>query len=507
MAHDGSNGHKHLDKLYEIAVNRSFFYPSNEIYGSVAGFYDYGPIGVRIRRKIVDLWRATFITNGVHELETSIILPEIVLKASGHVGGFTDPIVKCSKCGSKFRADHLVEKVVPKFVWDGNLDTIDHEIKSNKITCPNCGGELSNSKTFNLMFKTGIGADDTPAYNRPETAQGIFTSFLRMFRGFGMRLPLVLVQVGKSFRNEISPRQGLVRMREFTQMELEYFYDPTSPTHNEYASVKESIVPMKYKGVLKNRPISDIVDVFGGNQIMAVYIAKQWAFFTSLGLKKDGMWFRILEDGERPHYSSMNIDLEVETSYGVIEIDGNALRTDYDLNRHAKFSKKSMEVSVQDETGKSRRVVPHVFELSIGLDRLFYAIMDHTLILKTSEKNWDWFNLPPIISPYLTGVFSLVKKDGLREKTEEIFSDIVKDIPSYVNHRGSIGKRYARADEIGVPYCITVDYQTLEDGTVTIRMRNDGWQTRVKVSELHNLIKTLTSKSVVDKDSFESVMF
>jgi len=488
----------HLDKLYEITVNRSFFYPSNEIYGSVAGFYDYGPIGVKIRRNIVNFWRKMFLVDGVLELETALILPEIVLKASGHVGGFTDPIVKCLKCGAKFRADHIIEKAVDGFTWDGRLEIIDQKIKEHKIKCPRCEGELSEVKAFNLMFKTAIGADSAPAYNRPETAQGIFTSFLRMFRSFGMKLPLILAQEGKSFRNEISPRQGLIRMREFTQMELEYFYDPGESAHSEYNQLKDVIIPIKYDGKLENRPISELLK-FGANEIMAVYIAKQWNFFKSLGLNQDKIWFRVLGKDERPHYSSMNVDLEVETSYGVLEIDGNALRTDYDLSRHAKFSKKSMEVMLQD---KGKRVVPHVFELSIGLDRLFYAILDHSLVQKTEEKNWDWFNFPPNVSPYLLGVFSLVKKDGVKEKAEEIYSNLKQDFSSYISHRGSIGKRYARADEIGIPYCITIDYQTKEDNTVTIRMRNDGWQTRVKIDEIPNLIKKLVAKRGIDKNSF-----
>ncbi len=492
---------EHLDKLYEISVNRSFFYPSNEIYGSIAGFYDYGPIGVRIRRNIINAWRSFFVTSDVYELETSIILPEIVLKASGHVDGFTDPIIYCKKCGSKFRADHLIGEKEDGFAWDGSLETIDKKIKEHHLKCPNCDGEFTEAKTFNLMFKTGIGADNIPAYNRPETAQGIFTSFLRMFRSFGMKLPLILAQIGKSFRNEISPRQGLVRMREFTQMELEYFYNPKKQVHKDYNSIKEKQIRIKYKNELKVVKIKDLKE-YDINQIMSVYLSKEWDFFSYIGLNPERIWFRILNDDETPHYSSKNVDMEVQTSYGVIEIDGNALRTDYDLKRHQTFSKRSMAILDQET---NERYIPYVFELSIGLDRVFYAILDHSLVQKTEKKNWDWFNLKPNIAPYNLAVFSLVKKDGLRELADNIYSQIIsnKTISAYVSHRGSIGKRYARADEIGVPYCITIDYQTKEDNTVTIRMRNDGWQTRINANQIDEFISKLSNNQIMDENTYK----
>lgn len=476
------------ERIFELALNRSFFLPSNEIYGALSGFYDYGPIGCLIKKNLESLWKRKFlIEDGFLEVETSIVTPQIVLKASGHVDKFTDPVVACKKCNSKLRADHLVEGRLG-IKWDMKLESIDKLIFDNKIVCPACGGELSKAYDTNLMFETGIGADLSKAYLRPETAQGIFTSFQRVFRNSGSKLPLGVGQVGRSFRNEISPRKGLVRMREFTQAELEYFFNPHKPGMEGFGEIAKKEVRLLKRGAEKPQSMNgeQLVGEGIANEIMAYFLVREWEYYVEAGLDPKRMWFRHLGEDETPHYSESNVDLEAETSYGIVEIAGNAYRTDYDLKRHAEFSKKDMEVFVQDEG----RFVPHVVEVSMGMDRLIFCLLEHAFREKGAGKDWEWFDLPPMVAPYEVSVFPLMKKPELKGPAREL-ACMLRDegLNTYFSPTGSIGKRYARADEVGCPYCVTLDYQSLEDGTVTVRMRNDGKQVRVGKEELAGRIK------------------
>ncbi|MDO8553168.1 MAG: glycine--tRNA ligase [Candidatus Micrarchaeota archaeon] len=501
------------ERIFELAITRSFFFPSNEPYGNVSGFYDYGPTGVLIKHNIENLWRKIFIREeGAHEVETALVTPEIILKASGHVDNFADPVVECIKCKTRFRADHLVEKHVKDYHWDGKIETLDVELKTHKVTC-NCKGELGKVTQFNLMFKTGIGGDQSPAYGRPETAQGIFTAFPRIFRNHGSKLPMAVAQIGKSFRNEISPRKGLVRMREFTQMELEYFFNPNNQSIEGFDKVAETKMRFKINDKLEWKTTKEAAEEkIASNEIMAYFLAKEWAFYKMCGLDENRMYFRVLGKDETPHYSKGNIDLEVETSYGVIEVNGNAYRTDYDLSQHAKFSKQPMDVFVEEAKTK---LVPHVFEASLGVDRLFFCILEHCFRDKSPEsskqdgkletqdktqdpkpetgngKAWEWFEFPSVIAPYNFAIFPLMKKDGLAEKAESIYLSLRDQFNIFHQETGSIGRRYARADEIGLPFAFTIDYDTLKDDTVTIRYRNDGKQERIKISDIS---KTISSK-------------
>ncbi len=477
------------ERIFELALNRSFFIPSNEIYGSASGFYDYGPAGCQIKHNLENAWRRMFLVeDGFLEVESSIVTPEIVLKASGHVDEFTDPVVSCKKCNSKVRADHLVEDKV-KIKWDGKLETLNALISDNGITCPSCGGELSEAYVTNLMFSTGIGADHARAYLRPETAQGIFTAFPRIFRNHGTKLPLAVGQIGRSFRNEISPRKGIVRMREFTQMELEYFFSPIKAEIEGFEAVAQKKMRFLKRGAAEPEWMTaqQVVEEGIGNQIMAYFLAKEWEYYVLAGLDQERMWFRHLEENETPHYSESNVDLEVLTSYGVVEISGNAYRTNYDLSRHGQFSGKEIEVFLQEE---GKKVVPHVVEVSMGVDRLIFCLLEHTFREKSGEKEWEWFDFPPAVAPYEVAVFPLMKKDELKAPAESIVLTLRENgINTYYSAIGSIGKRYARLDEIGVPYAVTIDYQTIEDNTVTIRFRNDGKQKRVKIPELAEKLK------------------
>ncbi len=496
------------ETVFELALKRSFFFPSNEPYGGTGGFYEYGPVGVLVKHKIENLWRDMFIrSEGFHEVETSIVTPEAVLVASGHVSSFADPVVECVKCKTRVRADTMVEEKHFSFhgeKWDGKLETLDRIIGEKEIRCPKCGGDFGKAYMFNLMFQTGIGGERATAYSRPETAQGIFTSFPRIFRNHGTKLPLAVGQVGRSFRNEISPRKGLVRMREFTQMELEYFFSPSSPGYEGFDAVAEQKMVMLVKGQRREMAARAVVEEgLAANRIMAYFLARQWEFYRKVGIDSKRMHLRVLEAGEIPHYSKGNIDMEVETSYGTIETIGNAYRTDFDLSQHSKHSGADFSVFLESE---KRKVMPHVFEVSMGVDRLFYCILEHCYRDKDKPKaeakgeapepaaasqkgeqgakEWEWFDFPPAIAPYHVAIFPLMSRDGLDGKAMEVAA-LLRKAGMDVTYRdsGSIGRRYARADEIGVPYALTIDYQTLEDGTVTIRYRNDGKQERVKIGD------------------------
>ncbi len=481
------------ERIFELALTRSFFFPSHEPYDSISGFYDYGPVGALMKRKIENLWRKTFIkSEGFHEVETSIITPEQVLIASGHVANFADPVVECASCCTRIRGDTLVEeRLIEKHgeKWDGKLDTIDNEVRESELKCPRCGGELKSAYMFNLMFKTGIGGDLVPAYCRPETAQGIFTLFNRLYRNHGTKLPIAAGQIGRSFRNEISPRKGLVRMREFTQMELEYFFNPSHSRMESIDDVEEVKMRVQISGENRLMDPTELVENNICNEIMAYFLAKEWRFYQRIGISEPRMFLRVLDPNEIPHYSKANIDMEVQTSYGLIETIGNAYRTDFDLSQHAKESGEDFSVHIQEE---KKKLIPHVVEVSMGFDRMFFAILEHCYRGKTEGKEWEWFDFPPAIAPYNAGVFPLMRKDGLKSKARAVCSRL-REYGLDISYResGSIGRRYARMDEIGVPISITIDYQTLEDDTVTLRYRNNGEQIRAEINALNELLSRL----------------
>ncbi|MEK6981829.1 MAG: glycine--tRNA ligase [Candidatus Micrarchaeota archaeon] len=492
------------EKIHEISLGRSFFFPSNEIYNNVAGFYDYGPVGSLLKKKVENLFRSLFIRQeGFHEIEASIITPEIVLKASGHVDTFADPVMECVNCKTRVRADSFVEGAVANFKWDSKIESLDKMVLENQLKCPKCKGDFSSVLMFNLMFKTGISADQAAAYCRPETAQGTFTSFQRIFRNHGAKLPIAVAQIGKSFRNEISPRKGIVRMREFTQMELEYFFSPANDKfekYKQYANLEmRFLVDDKTETKTVQKALDDGTIV---NQIMAYFMALEWVYYKRCGIDEDRTYFRVIPKEGTPHYSKKNIDMEVITSVGAIEVNGNAYRTDFDLSQHKKFSGKEIEVFIEEEKAK---IIPHVFEAALGVDRLVFCILEHCFKSKQEKKEgekeavkeWEWFDFPPEIAPYSCAIFPLMKKNGMSEKAQEICATLRENYDVFYQESGSIGKRYARADEIGVPYAITVDYQTFEDGTVTIRYRNDGLQERIKVTQLTATIKENIAKGRV----------
>ncbi len=516
------------ERLMEIALQRSFLIPSCEIYGTSGGFYDYGPTGCLLKKKIEENFRKFFIKrDGFLEIESSLILPEIVLQASGHAKNFADPIVKCKSCNSEFKADELLEdKGKGEKEWE-TPSALSELLKKEKITCLNCKGELEGIGWFNLMFKTNIGPiEGNVGYCRPETAQGIFLDFSRIFRNHGTKLPLCVGQIGKSFRNEISPRKGIIRLREFTQMELEYFFDPEKQTMEKFSEVEKEELRIELPGsdrIQKMSASEAVKKEIIPNEIMAYFMVRQTQFYVALGVPYDKFHFKKMGKKDTPHYSKGNFDLEIETSFGMIETVGNAYRTDFDLSSHAEKSGKDLKVHIEEigENGNGngsdkaggkgaatsnnsaseasgRKIIPHVVEPSMGVDRLFWCILEHTFRDKNPEKDWAWFDVPPMIAPYTCAVYPLMRKDGLAERGKAVVAKLREEgFDTIYAETGSIGKRYARADEIGIPYCFTVDYDTLKDDTVTVRYRNDGGQERVKIEDLVRIVKENVKKGRV----------
>jgi glycyl-tRNA synthetase len=490
------------DKILEIAISRGILIPSAQIYGSSSGFYDYGPIGSSIKRKIVDSWRELFVIRpGFLEIESSLLVPTAVLVASGHADNFTDPVCEDVKTGKRFRADKLLEEATGLSFEAKTPAELDAAIKEYGVRAPDTQNELTAVHAVNLMFgtKTGDSKEDN-AFLRPETAQGIFVDFKRIFLQNGSKLPLAIAQTGRSFRNEIAPRQGLIRMREFSQMELEYFFNPKNPSFEGFENIKNEKVRIKLSEtdeVIETTLDKGVSDGYFANQIMAAFIYWQHLLCIKIGIKQTKFHFAILPKDGLPHYSKANVDLEIDTSYGRIEGSGTAYRTDYDLTQHAKHSKQDMSVKIAEEVEK---FVPHVVEPSIGVDRLFYSVLESCYREKSEEKQWEWFAFPPSVAPYTVAVFPLMKKDGLPDIALKIVEQLREQgIDCYYSKTGSIGKRYAKADEIGIPYCLTIDYQSKEQEDVTLRFRDDGGQQRIKISHLSSKILECIKKNRVTK--------
>lgn len=490
-----------------LALRRSLFFPTAEIYaGAPSGFYDYGPYGCSIRRKILDLWRKELIQKeGFVEIYGRQILPESVFRASGHLESFADPIIQCKKCGSWYRADSLISektgKIVPESLPLKEMDVI---VKESKLDCPKCKAkDFTETRKFNMMMKVEVGAmGQNVCYLRPETCQTIFLDFSRLYKTNRLVLPVGICQAGTSFRNEISPRQGMLREREIGQMEIEIFFDPDKINDVEKFSQIENeklnlflLKSKKVEEVSAKDAVSKKI-VFG--KLIAYYLFRVQQFYQKLGIPLERMRFRELEDNARAFYAKETWDFEVETDLGWIELMACNYRADFDLKGHSKESRQ--DLSVVDDSGK--KILPHVFELSAGIDRAFYVCVD--LAFRKEKRGPDeriFLKLPLQVSPYFAGIFPLVKKDGLFEKAYSIFEELNSDnFEVFFDEKGSIGKRYARIDEIGVPFAITVDYDSMKDGTVTLRERDSLEQKRVEIRDLPELFwKLQAGKTTFEK--------
>ncbi len=467
-------------------------YPSFEVYGGVSGFYDYGPIGSRIKKNIEQLIRDYYlIDEECFEVECPILSPEAVWIASGHVQNFTDLMTECLKCGEAYRADHLVEEHT-KMSCDGvSICQLSNLIKEKEIKCPKCGGGVGEIYNYNLMFQTfvGPGKNKESVYLRPETAQTTYLAFRRLWEVGRKKLPLGVIQIGKSFRNEISPRQGMVRLREFNQAEIQFFVEPDKKSvenFEEVSGIRARIITKdgrEFDMSLRDAVLEGIIKL----QMIAYFLGRSLQLFDKMGIDPKSLKLRQHKDEERAFYSTDTWDIEYTSKiFGKIELVGVSDRIDYDLKAHTNLSGQDMSVSYEN-----RKFIPHVIEIAYGIDRPFYCAIESCY---REDEDRTFFNFPNNIAPYKVGVFPLVKKDGILEKAEEIFELIKKErIYAFYDPAGSIGKRYARADEIGVPECVTVDYETLDDNTVTVRYRDTKKQVRVKVDELCKLLLKSTT--------------
>ncbi|MDR3781918.1 MAG: glycine--tRNA ligase [Candidatus Nitrosotalea sp.] len=480
------------EQIMQLALERGFYFPSCEIYSDAqAGFWEYGPTGVNLKNKFIELWRREFVRRDrMWEIDGSQIMSENVFVASGHLASFADPIATCTKCKSIFRADKMIEEITKITIPENaDLEEFDKVIEEKKITCSKCKGSFEKIKKFNMMFRVGIGAQNESAYLRPETCQSIFVDFPRLFKTMRGKLPIGIAQIGKSFRNEISPRQSLLRLREFYQAEIEVFCNPGKLDDlPKFSEVENTLIRIMVDDSIKSMTCKEAVDSgIVPNKLVAYYLGLLVEFYQKTGIDVNKSRFRKLGDKEKAFYATVAFDFEVETNTGWLELVACNYRSDYDLKSHANISKEKFEV-IDDEI----KVLPHVFEISMGIDRSLYTMIEHRL-REDKENDRVVLSLEPYLAPIHVGVLSLVKKDGLAEKTDEIYFMLRKKYDAFLDHSGAIGRRYRRLDEIGAPFAITIDHQTLEDQTVTIRNRDSMSQERIKISELDSHLAQATA--------------
>ena len=447
-----------MEKIVSLCKRRGFVYPTSDIYGGLISSYDFGPAGASLLRNIRNLWWQEFIDRrpDMVGLDSQIILHPRTWEASGHVTSFNEPLVEDKVTNKRFRADHLIENWLKVhrpdekiIVENMTFDEMGEFIATNAITSP-AGNPLSALKKFNQLFKTSIGViegDKSDVYLRGETAQGIFSNFKNITDSTRMKLPFGVGQIGKSFRNEITTGQFVFRTLEFEQAEIEYFFDPEKSDWQE---------------------------------LMDNWKSQMWTFVAnSLGVNEAKLRWRRHTDKERSHYSLDTYDLDYEYPFGFKELWGIAYRTDYDLSQHAKFS--GVDLSYRDpESGKL--FIPHVIEPAVGINRLLFMVLCDSYV---EEENRIVLKLTPKLAPYKVAVFPLVaNKDNLVHKAKSVYSQLNQVVPTLWDDRGNIGKRYYAQDEIGTPWCVTVDYQTLEDDSVTVRDRDTATQVRLPIGQL-----------------------
>ncbi len=476
-------------ELAKYLAEKDFVYgPEPELYTPIAGFYSYGLLGKAMKNKVENIIRNVFTKSGFFEMEFPLVSPEIIWKASGHLDGFNDPVVVCSKCKSSFRADKLIEEQTDISADSFSDEKLIKTIKDKEIKCPSCKGRIElEIHRHSLMMKTIIG-NDTIAYNRPETATTTYLPFKRYAQFFRNKLPFTVFQIGKAFRNEISPRQHLLRQREFTQAEAQIFLSKEQKKNFElFDLVKKDKLPLWTEKLQKENKKIEMVSLedalkkkYLKNQAYAWSINLAYKLFLSMGIPKEKIRLRQHHSDEKAFYADDAWDLEIElNSFGWTECCGIHDRTTYDLTQHGKFSKQ--DLSIRTEEGE--KVIPDVIEIAFGVDRPFFAVLDLAFFRREDAKR-TVLSLPYKLAPLDIGLFPLLKKDGLDKKALEIKRELEKSFRIYYDASGSIGKRYSRLDAVGVPLCITIDHQTLEDDTVTIRERDSLKQIRVKTNEL-----------------------
>ena len=442
-----------MEDIISLCKRRGFIYQGSDVYGGLSGTWDYGPLGVQLKRNIMNLWWRMFVDerDDIYGVDAAILMNPKVWKASGHVDTFVDPLCEDTVNHRRYRTDHILKD--NGVDADGlTMEQMDEVIAEKGIKSPD-GNPLSKSRTFNMMFKTSVGAtesEDSVAYLRPETAQGIFTNFKNVVDSFYPDLPFGIAQQGKAFRNEIAPRDFVFRSREFEQMEIEYFVNP-----EKWQEAFDELLKSTHE------------------------------FLEALGLDPRNIHELDVPPEDRAHYSKKTIDIEYDFPIGKEELMGIAYRTDFDLMNIQRVSGKSMEYTIK---GTNEKFVPHVIEPSFGVERALMAVLSSAY--REDEQNGSkrvYLALPEHLAPVKFAVSPLLKnKPELVEKAREIYASLSKKNPGRVmwDDNGNIGKRYRRQDEIGTPHCVVIDFQTLEDDTVTVRERDTTEQRRVKVEEL-----------------------
>jgi len=482
------------EKILDIAKRRGFFWQNSLVHGPIAGFYDYAHLGAALKRKWENEWRGFFLglDDNFHEIQACQIMPEGVFKASGHLESFIDPVVKCKKCGNVERADHVLSDEVVGDFEGVSLERMGELIRKHGLRCKKCGGEFAEVGVLNMMFPLEIGTGKTKGtgYLSPETAQGAYVNFKLEFESLRRRLPLGLAIVGKAFRNEISPRNALIRMREFTQAELQIFFDPGTikehPRFGEVAGYKLRVFPVRNRksGRIDEIKCSEAVTKLRLPRFCVYHMARVQQFYLDhMKLPRERFRLKQLTNDEKAFYNKYHwdVELDLESLGGFREMAGVHFRTDHDLKGHQRVSGESMEVNMN---GKS--FIPNVLELSFGVDRNIYALFELAL---SEEKDRTVMRFPRRVSPFDAGIFPLVNKDGLQEKTRGIHAMLKKaGFSVFYDESGSIGRRYRRVDEVGIAASFTVDHQTLEDDTVTLRDRDTMKQIRVKIGELPGVL-------------------
>jgi glycyl-tRNA synthetase len=534
------------DKIMMLAKRRGFIYSSFEIYGGVAGFYDYGPLGSQLKNNIEQLWRKYFLLkDNCVEINTPTITLYEVLDASGHVNEFTDLTVDCEKCKQSYKVEDIIDKKL----------TVEEAVNRDKIKCPTCGTKLKDAHPVNLMFSTKIGIGKSrDAFLRPETAQGIFTDFHLLYRYAREKLPFGAVQIGRGYRNEVSPRQGIIRLREFSMAEAEVFFDPNDKTHPNFDSVKhKELILFDNKKEMKLTVENAVKNKVVNNQALAYYMYLTQDFLITAGVDPKKFRFRKHGTDELAHYATECWDAELYCErFGWIECVGIADRSAYDLSSHIESSGTDMyalrkydkpktvklkkivpnmgklgplfkdkagkiktflekmdvkdtkkivitidekkieipkdcyEVVEKTEKVTGEKFVPHVIEPSYGIDRILYCILEHNYNEgKKKGEEYRILKLNSVVAPIKVGVFPLINDERLVKIAKEIDQNLRdNDITTYYDDGGTIGRRYARMDEIGTPFCITVDHDTIDDKTVTIRDRDTTKQIRVNIDEI-----------------------
>jgi glycyl-tRNA synthetase len=449
---------KSMNKIVSLCKRRGFIFQGSDIYGGLANTWDYGPLGAELKRNVKDYWwkKVVHERDDVVGLDSAILMHPRVWEASGHVAGFNDALIDCKQCKSRFRADHIIEDSLDMHVEGKSVQELTEIIHENKIKCPTCGNVAwTDARIFNLMFKTHQGVTEDSSsivYLRPETAQGIFVNFKNVLDSSRMKLPFGIAQIGKSFRNEITPGNFIFRTREFEQMELEFFVKP-GDDEKWFEYWRQFMVD----------------------------------FFVSLGVKKENLRLRDHTPEELSHYSKGTTDLEYKFPFGWGELWGVANRTDYDLSRHTEYSGKTLTYF---DPVENKQIVPYVVEPSLGADRAILVVLcDAYDEEEVQGDNRVVLRFKPEIAPIKCAVLPLSKKEPLDELARKIYCDLKKDYHMEYDNTGSIGKRYRRQDEIGTPFAITVDFDSLEDNKVTVRDRDTMQQDRIEIDQVRDYLK------------------